>query len=160
MFNIYHYNFLHFLPPSAAIRHSKALSLQRILKTFNTTTIMRLLLQPTIASLQNEYDPNDFMDEEQFDDEILVRQGFESEEMEVEDGEEFEIPEGIRAFVITEDDDEEEDLAYDEGETEEYKMYVEIDDGVWEEETFEDLQPGLYELDGHLVKVIRLYDEE
>ena len=121
---------------------------------------MRLLLQPTIASLQNEYDPNDFMDEEQFDDEILVRQGFESEEMEVEDGEEFEIPEGMRAYVINEDDDEDEDTVYDEGETEEYKMYVEIDDGVWEEETFEDLQPGLYELDGHLVKVIRLYDEE
>lgn len=122
---------------------------------------MRLLLQPTIASLQNEYDQNDFMDEEQFEDELLVRQGFESEEMEVEDGEEFEIPEGIRAFVITEDDEDDEDLAYDEGETEEYKMYVEIDDGVWEEETLDDyLQAGLYELDGHLVKVIRLYDEE
>ena len=118
---------------------------------------MRLLLQPTIASLQNEYDPNDFMDEEQFDDEILVRQGFESEEMEVEDGEEFEIPEGMRAYVINEDDDE--DTVYDE--EEEYKMYVEIDDGVWEEEALDDyLQAGLYELDGHLVKVIRLYEEE
>jgi hypothetical protein len=112
---------------------------------------MRLLLQPTIASLQNEYDPNDFMDEEQFDDEILVRQGFESEEMEVEDGEEFEIPEGMRACVISEDEEE----------TEEYKMYAEIDDGVWEEEVLDDyLQAGLYEFDGNLVKIIRLYNEE
>ena len=120
---------------------------------------MRLLLQPTIASLQNDYDPNDFMDEEQFDDEILVRQGFESEEMEVEDGEEFEIPVGMRACVITEDEDE--DTVYDEEEIEEYRMYVEVDDGVWKEEALDDyLQAGLYELDGHLVKVIRLYDEE
>lgn len=116
---------------------------------------MRLLLQPTIASLQNEYEQEDFMDEEHLEDVLLVRQGFESEEMEVEDGEEFEIPEGMRASVITED---EEDSESDE--EEEYKMYVEIDDGVWEEEALDDyLQAGLYELDGHLVKVIRLYDE-
>ena len=118
---------------------------------------MRLLLQPTITSLQNEYEPEDFMDEEQLEDELLVRQGFESEEMEVEDGEEFEIPVGMRASVVIEDD---EDSESDEDEKEEYKMYVEIDDGVWEEEALDDyLQAGLYEFDGHLVKVIRLYDE-
>lgn len=117
---------------------------------------MRLLLQPTIASLQNEYEPEDFMDEEQLEDELLVRQGFESEELEVEDGEEFEIPEGVRACVINE----EENPESDEEEKEEYKMCVEIDDGVWAEEALDDyLQAGLYELDGHLVKVIRLYDE-
>ena len=119
---------------------------------------MRLLLQPTIASLRNDYDLNDFADEEQFNDELLVRQGFEAEEIDVEDGEEFEIPEGMCAYVITE---EKEYSESDEEKNEEYKMYVEIDDGVWEKEALDEyLQAGLYKLDEHLVKVIRLYDEE
>lgn len=61
---------------------------------------MRLLLKPTIANLQNEYGDNEFTDEDQLEEELLFRQGYESEVMEIEDGEEFEIPKGMCACVI------------------------------------------------------------
>lgn len=122
---------------------------------------MRLLLQPTIASLRNDYDLNDFADEEQFNEELLVRQGFEAEEIDVKDGEEFEIPEGMCASVIENEEDPTGEFEFDEEKEEAYKLYAEVEDGVWDEEPIrENLQAGLYKLDEHLVKVIRLYDEE
>ncbi len=121
---------------------------------------MRLLLQPTIASLRNDYDLNDFADEEQFNDELLVRQGFETEEMDVEEGEEFEIPIGMRASVIENEEDPTGEFEFDEEKEEAYKLYAEVEDGVWDEEPIrENLQAGRYKLEGHLIKVIELYEE-
>lgn len=120
---------------------------------------MKLFLEPTIESLKNDYEENDFMDEEQFDEELLVRQGYESETMEVEDGEEFEIPEGMCASVMVNEKDTSGEYEFDEDDEEVYQLYVEVDDGVWAEEPIQgNLQAGRYELDGHLIKVIELYE--
>lgn len=120
---------------------------------------MKLLLEPTIASLQNDNEENDFMDEEHFEEELLVRQGYESEVMDIEDGEEFEIPEGKCANVIGNEEDPTGEFEFDE-EEETYELYVEVDDGVWEKEPIlENLQAGRYKLEGHLIKVIELYEE-
>jgi len=119
---------------------------------------MRLLLQPTIASLQNDYEVNDFADEEQFEEELLVRQGYEAEAIEVEDGDEFEIPEGMCASVIGNENDPTGEFESDD-EEETYRLYAEVDDGVWEEEPIQgNLQSGRYELEGRLIKVIELYE--
>ena len=124
---------------------------------------MRLFLKPTIASLQNEFEENDFADEEQLEEELLYRQGYEADVIDVEDGEEFEIPEGMCATIIENDDDDYDNEVEEDGDDildeEEYKLYVEIDEDVWEEESImDDLQSGLYQLDGHLIKAIELYE--
>jgi len=119
---------------------------------------MKLLLEPTFASLQNDYEVNDFADEEQFEEELLVRQGYEAEAIEVEDGEEFEIPEGMCASVMVNEKDPSGEYEFDEDDEEVYQLYAEVDDGVWEEEPIRgNLQSGRYELEGHLIKVIELY---
>ena len=106
-------------------------------------------------SLQKDFEENDFVDEGQFEEELLFRQGFETSVMEIEDGEDFEIPEGMYACVLmneNEDDNEFED-------EEEYELYVEVDEGMWEKEPIQgNLQSGLYALEGHMIKVIELYD--
>lgn len=123
---------------------------------------MRLFLKPTIASLQNEYEENDFTDEEQLEEELLFRQGYEADVIDVEDGEEFEVPEGMCATILEDENEDTEDgneVDINDIFDEEYKLYVEIADDVWEEEPImDDLQSGLYELDGHLIKVIELYE--
>ena len=121
---------------------------------------MKLLLEPTLANLQNDYEANDFVDEEQLEEELLVRQGFEAEEIDVEDSEEFEIPEGMCASVIKNEEDPTGEFEFDEEKEEAYKLYAEVEDGVWDEEPIrENLQAGRYKLEGHLIKVIELYEE-
>lgn len=129
-------------------------------------------MKPTFAGLQSEYDENDFADEEQYAEELLFRQGFEGDVITVEDGEQFEVPEGMCATILEDEDENEDeedanDLFDDEvdgddflEDEDEYKLYVEIADDIWEEEPImDDLQSGLYELDGHLIKVIEMYEE-
>ena len=125
---------------------------------------MRLLLKPTFAGLQSEYDENDFADEEQYAEELLFRQGFEGDVITVEDGEQFEVPEGMCATILEDENDNEDEedgneLDINDIFDEEYKLYVVIADDVWEEESIlDDLQSGLYQLDGHLIKEIELYE--
>ncbi len=99
---------------------------------------MDLLLQPTLENLREDLGYEEWEDENE--DALLFQQGYDSECVEVEDGDSFEIPEGFIGRIA--DDDKS------------YYMNVEIADGVWEkEEILDELGAGHYRLDGDIISV-------
>ena len=102
---------------------------------------MDLLLLPTIESIceENDYD----YDDDTHEDELLVQQGTDAYEIEVEDGETFEIPEDFIGQIL--DDDQT------------YYMRVTVDEEMDiydKEEILDDLPAGKYRLDDNIITLI------
>ena len=97
---------------------------------------MEILIQPTIDNLREDlgYDDYEDVDEEA----LLFQQGYDGFPIDVEDGEDFEIPEGYIGSII------------DDGNT--YYIETEIMPGLIEkEEFFGELEAGLYKLNDGII---------
>ena len=107
---------------------------------------MFVLIMPTIESICEDYglDYNDTNEEE-----LLGQQGLEAYHIEVNDGESFEIPQGLIGRI-------------DQGEQNYYKkVLVDEDMDYYEREVIQDdLPSGLYQLDKDEITVKQIYQTD
>lgn len=104
---------------------------------------MRLYIKPTLDNVQGDlgYNENDEVNI----DSLLFQQGFDIDMVDVDDDERFEIPVGF----VGEIDNEEES----------FFLKTMIDDDLWDkEEIFDELEAGIYLLEGDTITLIKSHE--
>lgn len=99
---------------------------------------MKILLIPNYDSVRDDmgYGENDDYNS----DAVLFQQGFETDSLDIDDGETFRVPEKYLGQIV------------DDGNM--YEMAIEVIPGDWHKGQMLDgstIDPGLYKLDGHLI---------